>query len=202
MVTCFVSVGLPSPSVAAGSPADFSPKEMEKLKKGKTVFRPLKVGKKQGVYGGTGFALINAPFEVVWRAVRDWESYPSCYPNTIRVKEVSQKGGKHLVEMKVGHKLVSLTYTMEVEFDKPARKIDFKLLKNRPHDIESTRGYWRFFPQRNGSTLAAYVVSVQVPMGVINLLPESLEKKLEKGILNIPGRLRNWIQGPNGQKYR
>ena len=104
--------------------------------------------------------------------------------------------------MELGHQLLRITYFVEVEFDKTQRKIKFKLVTNRVHDIDATHGYWRFFPQKNGSTLVAYVVAVRVPMGVINLLSKSVERKLEGGLLNIPIRLKRWIEGSNGASYR
>ena len=183
---------------AEPTPSDFTDKEITRLKDGKSVFRPLPTSRKNGFYGGTGFAVINAPMDVIWKAIQDWSSYPKAYPNTVRVEEVSRKGNRHLVKMELGHKLLRIIYYVEVDFDKKQRKIKFKLVANRVHDIEATHGYWRFFPQKNGSTLVAYVVAVRVPMGVINLLPESVERKLEGGLLNIPTRLKRWIEGSNG----
>ncbi len=194
-----------SSAYAEPAPSDFTEKEMTQLKDGKPVFRPLPTSRNNGFYGGTGFAIINAPMDVIWKAIQDWSSYPEAYPNTVRVEEVSRKENRHLVKMELGHKLLRITYYVEVEFDKKQRKIKFKLVTNRVHDIEATNGYWRFFPQKNGSTLVAYVVAVRVPMGLINLLPESVERKLEGGLLNIPTRLKRWIEGSkgaHGARYR
>ena len=195
MATAFMISGA---AYAEPAPSEFTEKEMTRLKNGKSVFRPLTTSRKNGFYGGTGFAVINAPVNVIFKAIQDWSSYPKAYPNTIRVEEVSRKGNRHLIKMELGHKLLRITYFVEVEFDKKQRKIKFKLVTNRVHDIEATNGYWRFFPQKNGSTLVAYVVAVRVPMGLINLLPESVERKLEGGLLNIPTRLKRWIEGSNG----
>ena len=198
-LTCMAAAFLISAATfAEPAPSDFTEKEINLLKNGKPVFRPLSTSRNNGFYGGTGFAIINAPMHIIWKAIQDWASYPKAYPNTIHVEEVSRKGNRHLVKMELGHKLLRITYFVEVEFDKARRKIKFKLVTNRAHDIDATNGYWRFFPQKNGSTLVAYVVAVRVPMGVINLLPESVERKLEGGLLNIPTRLKRWIEGSNG----
>jgi len=199
MATAFVISGF---AYAEPAPSDFTEKEVALLKNGKPVFRPLPTSRNNGFYGGTGFAIINAPMDVIWKAIQDWASYPKTYPNTIHVEEVSRKGNRHLIKMELGHKLLRITYFVEVEFDKKQRKIKFNLVTNRVHDIDASQGYWRFFPQKNGSTLVAYVVAVRVPMGVINLLSESVERKLEGGLLNIPTRLKRWIEGSNGTRYR
>lgn len=199
MLACMATAFLISNSAfAEPAPSDFTEKEIAQLKNGKPVFRPLPTSRNNGFYGGTGFAIINAPMDVIWKAIQDWSSYPKAYPNTIRVEEISRKGNRHLIKMELGHQLLRIIYYVEVEFDKARRKIKFKLITNRAHDIEATNGYWRFFPQKNGSTLVAYVVAVRVPMGIINLLPESVERKLEGGLLNIPTRLKRWIEGANG----
>ncbi len=203
MLACLATVFVISNAAyAEPAPSEFTEKEITRLKDGKSVFRPLPTSRKNGFYGGTGFAVINAPMNIIWKAIQDWSSYPKAYPNTIHVEEVSRKGNRHLVKMELGHKLLRITYFVEVDFDKKQKKIKFRLVTNRVHDIEATHGYWRFFPQKNGSTLVAYVVAVRVPMGLINLLPESVERKLEGGLLNIPTRLKRWIEGSNAARYR
>jgi hypothetical protein len=80
--------------------------------------------------------------------------------------------------------------------------ISFKLVKNKPHDIEETKGYWRLFPQKDGRTLVAYVVAVQVPAGLVNLLGETMSDKLARALLDVPGKLKHWVEGPAGNRYR
>jgi len=184
------------------SAVDFSKLEKHKLAAGKAVRKPLANNGKDGFYGGSGFAVINAPADVVWAAIRDWGSYSRAFPNTVDVEEVSRKNGKSLVRMELGHKLLSVQYHVQVDSDEAQKKISFQLVKNRPHDIEEARGYWKLFPQKDGTTLVAYVVAVQVPMGIVNILGEKVSEKLSRGLLDLPRNLRKWVEGPNGNRYR
>jgi hypothetical protein len=97
--------------------------------------------------------------------------------------------------------MIGLSYFVEVKTDKSKWQIDYKLVTSKPHDIDKAQGYWRLFPQKNGKTLAAYVAFVKVPMGVVNLLPERLQRKINRGLLACPRHLRTWIHGEAGARY-
>jgi ribosome-associated toxin RatA of RatAB toxin-antitoxin module len=191
--------------VFAAAPAmavDFDEREKSKLAAGKVVKKPLAKAGKNGVYGGSSYALIDAPVDLVWAAILDWDSYKKVYPKTVSVKETSKRGNKSLVHMEQGHKLISVSYDVEVQKDEAKKMISFKLVKNRPHDIEETRGYWRLFPQKDGRTLVAYVVAVQVPSGLVNLIGDKMSASLARALLNVPGSLKKWVEGPAGNRYR
>jgi len=188
-------------STQAGA-VDFSPQEKEKLAAGKTVKKPLSTSGEKGFYGGTGYALVDAPVDVVWAAIEDWGAYGKIYPKTVSCKELSRKGDTSLIRIEMGHQLLSIEYHLTVERDKAKNMISFKLVRNRPHDIEETRGYWRLFPQSDGRTLVAYVVATQVPMGIINLIGPEMEEKIQRHLLGVPGNLKKWVEGPGGNRYR
>jgi ribosome-associated toxin RatA of RatAB toxin-antitoxin module len=184
------------------SAVEFNEKEKARLAAGKTVKKPMAKAGKNGVYGGSAYTLIDAPADLIWAAIEDWDSYKKIYPKTVSVKEVSRKGNKSLVRMEQGHKLISVAYHVEVQKDPAKKMIKFKLVKNKPHDIEETKGYWRLFPQSDGRTLVAYVVAVRVPGGLVNLLGQSLSDKLARALLGVPGDLKKWVEGPAGNRYR
>jgi hypothetical protein len=186
----------------AAEAVDFSAAEKARLAAGRTVRQPLPQSGRNGFYAGTGYAVIDAPVEVVWRAIRDWDSYRRVYPKTLEVREVGRKGDRSLVRMQLGHEMISLTYHVDITIDESRKVLSFELVRNRPHDIEEARGYWRLFPQKDGRTLAAYVVASRVPMGVVNLLPASMADKIERTLLNTPGNLKKWVEGPQGNRYR
>ena len=77
----------------------FTDKQVAKLQAGKSVKKPLAQAGSKGVYGGAGFALVDAPPEVVWNAILDWSSYAQIFPRTLDVKEVGRKGGRRLVRL-------------------------------------------------------------------------------------------------------
>ncbi|HUU21889.1 MAG TPA: SRPBCC family protein [Phycisphaerae bacterium] len=181
---------------------DFSAAEKARLAAGKTVRQPLSQSGRDGFYAGTGYAVIDAPVEVVWRAIQDWGSYHRVYPKTVEVREVGRKGDRSLVRMQLGHEMISLVYHVDITADESRRVLSFDLVRNKPHDIEEARGYWRLFQQKDGRTLAAYVVASRVPMGVVNLLSASMAEKIERNLLDTPGNLKKWIEGPQGNRYR
>lgn len=196
-VLALVVTGIPTANAVS-----FSKREKALLAAGKAVRKPMEKSGVDGFYGGSGFTVINAPSDVVWEAIRDWNSYSKVFPNTVDVQEVSRKNGKSLVRMELGHKLLSVSYHVEVDTNRDENKISFHLVKSRPHDIEEAKGYWKLFPQEGGTTLVAYVVAVQVPMGVVNLLGDNMSSKLSRGLLNLPRNLRKWVESPKGNKYR
>ena len=153
---------------ATASAVDFTASEKEKLATGKPLRKPLAKSGQNGFYAGSGFAVVDAPVDVVWRAIQDWSSYAKVYPKTVGVKEIARKDGHSLVRMELGHEMISVVYHCDIQRDEKKHIMRFELVENKPHDIESARGYWRLFPQKDGSTLVAYVVAVKVPMGLVN----------------------------------
>jgi ribosome-associated toxin RatA of RatAB toxin-antitoxin module len=189
-------------AAANAGAVDFSPEEKARLAAGKIVRKPLPTSGDGGFYGGSGYALVNASPEVLWEAIGDWSSYPKVYPKTVAVTEVSRKGDKSLLHMEMGHALIRAEYYMSIERDKSKYMLSFRLVMNKPHDIDDTRGYWRLFPQSDGQTLVAYVVATRIPMGIINLISPELTAKIERHLLGIPTDLKAWVEGPNGKRYR
>ncbi len=181
---------------------EFSDVELAELKSGNTIHRELPTSGTKGFYGGSGWAVVDAPADVIWKLLVDWDAYTQVFPNTTEAVELSRKGAKSLVRFKLGHPLVSLTYHVEMERKTEKKILSFRLVKNMPNDVNSIRGYWRLFPQKNGSTLIAYVVAVKVPMGLVNLAGPDLERKSILALLRIPGDIKTWVEGPNGKKYR
>jgi ribosome-associated toxin RatA of RatAB toxin-antitoxin module len=190
--------------IAAGDAAavSFSAVEKEKLAAGKCVKQPLPKSGDSGFYGGTGYIIADAPVEVVWQAIQDWGSYHKMFPKTVAVTEVSRKNDSSLIKMEMGHALIRVEYFMDIRRDEEKHMLSFKLVANRPHDIEETRGYWRLFPQADGRTLVAYVVATQIPMGIINLIPSDLVAKIQRNLLAAPEDVKRWVEGPQGTRYR
>ncbi len=180
---------------------DLTAADKASLAAGKTVRKPLATSGKNGFYGGTGITLIDAPGDVVWRAVLDWGAYPLIYPKTVSVDEVARRGNARLVHFRMGHRLINIEYHVNVNADPEKYAITFEIAKDRPHDLEYSRGYWRLFPQKDGRTLVVYSVAAQVPMGIVNLLPKELERKIERNLVGAPNDLRKWLMSPKGQKY-
>ncbi|MBN2343692.1 MAG: SRPBCC family protein [Deltaproteobacteria bacterium] len=198
MLAALLSLLIAAPVAAV----DFTAAEKAKLKKGRTVVKLLPTSGKKGFYGGSGYALIDASVDEVWKVLTDWSAYPKMFPNTEVCEQISKKGNKTLLKMKIGHPVVNVRYHVETTADPEKKSLHFQLLSQYPHDIDSLTGYWRLFPQSGGRTLAAYVVSVKAPPGIVSIAGDDLANRAIKALLKIPGDIKRWIDGPHGKKYK
>lgn len=180
---------------------EFSQREIEQLAQGKSVMRILPESRQGGFYGGVGFAIVDAPIEAIWAFFQDWDAYPEAFPRTVETKEISQIGDHSLVRMKIGYKVLSIVYHLTIIRDWKKKTISFSLVKNKPHDIKSTRGYWRLFPQKDGRTLVCHVVALNMPPGMVAVLGEQAERELEWGLVGMPRYLKRYLEGPSGARY-
>ncbi len=188
-----------------GTSADavrFNADELKTLNGGGTVRRMLSMSGQGGFFGGSGWAVINAPADEIWSALQDWKSYTSIFPHTVEATAVSRKPGLTLVRMKLGHPVIQVLYHVEMRPEKEKNTIKFRLVKNHPTDLDDIDGYWKLFPLDSKRTLVAYVLSVHVPMGIVNLLTASFKKMAIRGILGVPGHLKEWIEEKAPGKYR
>lgn len=200
MMTLVIVVGVISTSGTVNA-IDFSKEEMKSLAEGEIVRKPLPQSRQNGFYGGAGFTLIDAPVDVVWKALSDWKSYPDIFPRTVEAKEISRQENRSLLRILLGYKILSIKYHMTVTRDWDKRTVTFKLASNQPHDIDSTKGYWKLMPQADGRTLVAYAVAVQVPAGIVTFLGEKTEKSLERSVIGLPRYLKKYIESGAGQRY-
>lgn len=181
---------------------DFSSRDLERLAAGKTVKKPLEKSCTGGFYGGTGWALIDAPADVIWKAISDWDSYPQFFPRTVATEQIVRNDSNSTIRMTIGYNLVNFEYRLNVVSDKAKNMVSFALSPHRSNDIKDTRGYWRLFPQEDGRTLVAYGVALQMPSDLISLLGAKMEKKFERNLIGLPGYLKKWVEGPAGDRYR
>jgi len=189
----FVSLG--------ASAVDFTDAEKDKLKAGKTIKKPLASSGKKGFFGGSGYTLIDAPVDVVWQVIMDWNAYENMFAATSSVKQVAQKGSTSLIHYKMGYKMINLEYFMEARLDQANYTMTFALVDNKPHDIEMAQGYWKLFPQPGNRTLVAYVVSAKVPVGVANLLNNDMNKMVERNLIGAPNDVKKRLASAAGRKY-
>lgn len=194
-VACLVS------SVVAAQTLEFSAAERKRLAAGDMVRQELENSRRNGFYGGSGWVLIDAPAEMVFAALVDWNSYVRAFPNTVEVRELSRKGDRSLVRMRLGHPVISVTYHLEMQRDDERHMLSFRQVSTHPSDLDDIRGYWRLFSQKDGRTLAVYVVALNVPMGIVNMVGSRFENETMRGILGVPWHLKKWVEGPGRKRY-
>jgi ribosome-associated toxin RatA of RatAB toxin-antitoxin module len=181
---------------------DFTAEEKRDLSLGETIVRLSPDCGKNGVYGGSGWAVINAPPAQVWAAIQDWDSYPEMFINTLETTELSRKNGNSLIRMRLGHPLIKITYHVQMNPNREKWTIAFSLVRSHKRDIDEINGSWRLFPMKGGKTLLLYVLKVSVPMGIVNVLPEAFKKMAVRGVLGVPGGIKEWMEEKAGARYR
>jgi len=181
-------------ALADGGGVKFTEEELGLLKAGKVVRQELPSSRKGGFYGGTGWAVINAPADKIWAVLADWKQYPAAFPHTEEMFEVSRKGDRSLIRMRMGHPVISVTNHLEMKLDAERKTLSFKMVDNHPHDLDMIKGYWRLFPQEGDRTLVAYVLAFRVPMGIVNLVGPAFENEAMEGILSAPGYLKSYVE--------
>jgi hypothetical protein len=188
-----------TPSLAGA--VDFSSAELVQLKAGKTVRQELPSSRKGGFYGGSGYAVVNAPVDAVWKALVDWDIYTRMFPNTGETTELSRKGDRSLLRMKLGNRVASVLYHVEMIRNEEKKILSFEMVPELPHDLDGVRGYWRLFPQGNDRTLVAYVVAIRAPMGLVNLVGPELGARAVHILLGVPGYVKMWVEGKGRERY-
>jgi carbon monoxide dehydrogenase subunit G len=189
-----------APAKAEGP--QFSAAERKLLAAGEVVRQELPSSRKNGFYGGSSWVIIDAPAATILKALVDWNNYVRAFPNTVEVRELSRKGDRSLVRMRLGHPVISVTYHLEMQQDERKQMLSFKQVGTHPSDLDDIRGYWRMFPQKDGRTLLVYVVALNVPMGIVNMVGARFEAETMLGILGIPQYLKKWVEGPGRSQYQ
>jgi ribosome-associated toxin RatA of RatAB toxin-antitoxin module len=184
-------------AVARAGGVDFSPDELATLSKGKVVRRIDPNNGKDGRFGGSGWALVDATPDKVFAAIQDWKNYPEIFPNTVETTVVSRREGRSLIRMKLGHPIISVVYHVEMTPDATTWTLRFAQVKNFPNDFDAIDGYWRLYPIEGGRTLCSYFLSVHVPSGIVNLLPDSFKDMAVRGVLGVPGAVKKWVERHN-----
>jgi len=188
-----------APSICGA--VDFTPDEIAQLKAGKTIRQELPSSRKGGFYGGSGYAVVNAPSDTVWKALQDWDAYTAMFPNTGETTELSRKGDRSLLRMKLGNSIASVLYHVEMTRNEEKKILSFEMVPSLPHDLDGVRGYWRLFPQEHGRTLIAYVVAIRAPMGLVNLVGPELGARAVRILLGVPGYVKKWVEGEGRSRY-
>ncbi len=196
VIVALVAIATLLPAVAAADGPTFSAAEKKLLAAGEVVCQELPTSRKNGFYGGSGWVVIDAPADAVFAALLDWGSYLRIFPHTVEARELSRKADRSLVKMRLGHPVISVTYHLEMHKDHKKHVLSFKQVSTHPSDLDDIRGYWRLFPQKDGRTLAVYVVALNVPMGIVNMVGPVFEAETIEGILGIPQYLKKWMEGP------
>ncbi|MCP4679267.1 MAG: hypothetical protein GY854_28020 [Deltaproteobacteria bacterium] len=201
-ILCFVLAAVHSPEqVCAG--ITLTQSEISTLAQGGLVSRPLPDSGKNSTIAGVSFTVINAPADAVMRALEDVSAWKHIFPNTYEAKTVASNGNTRTVKMRFGNALFKAGLYLTAVFDRQKLELVYALNKKKPHDIEESRGSVKLIPQSEGRTLVAFTSLVKVPFGaLINLMGQKVVGWIEYRVLVTPKRLKDWVEGQSGDKYR
>lgn len=188
-------------TAAAG--VDLTPDEIKALSAGELVVKPLPTSGENSVIAGASFILVNNSPEIVWRALEDISAWTTLFPNTHEARLMAITESGQSVKMRFGNRLLELSFYLTVTFDKEKKEAFYALNKSKPHDIQETRGSVRMSPQPGGRTLVIFSSLVHVPFTqLISLLGADIIERIERKVLSVPMRLKKWVEGEHGAKYK
>jgi hypothetical protein len=192
-----VTVGVVTLLLGGNAWADrgLSARELEQLGRGKLVSRPLRNARSTQV-GGTSWILVNADVDTVWRALTDFSHYGRFVPAAGRARILQKNGDVRIVGMQQESGLVTVSYALRTVLDPARREIRFRVDRRRPRDVHDGWGYFKLEPRADGRTLVTYGAVVE-PGGAV--LAAVMGDALRDHLLNIPRRLKRWVEGRQGR---
>ena len=145
----------------------FSDEEWRKLEAGELVARK-QTSRRNGLelMGGSSWQVIEASPDVVFSALLDTHRYPRMMPQVIEAKLIARKDSERTVFVRQGQKGVAeKRYYLRVNVDEAKRDITFAVDDKRPHDLRAAWGFYTVRPFKDGKTLLAYGVMVDLGGG-------------------------------------
>jgi hypothetical protein len=194
--TLFMSLWIPGEAKAD----DLTAADRVRLEAGELVTRPLPINAETGGYvGGTSYLLIDAAPEAVWAAMQDIAVFPRVFPKTLSATVISDRGNRQIVRTVHGNSWLQVSLYVLFRVDSDARKIQWELVRDQPHDLADTRGFWQVQAYDGGRSLVTYANVVDLgSMAALAVFAEAIQN----GLLAVPTNLRDWVMGPDGERYR
>ncbi|MDD5308063.1 MAG: SRPBCC family protein [Deltaproteobacteria bacterium] len=181
---------------AAGQePERFSTDEIATLLEGGVVHRRAPGPEGGSVIAGSSFAMVDAPPAVVWATLTNVADWKCIFPNTFEARTLTRRRNASAVKMTIGNRFFSFDCVLTVVENPQRFELFYELNKKRPHDIEEAKGHVRLVALPQGRTLIAFTTMVEVPFGpIIALMGDAVTRVMEQRILDLPGRLRRWVE--------
>jgi ribosome-associated toxin RatA of RatAB toxin-antitoxin module len=182
--------------------SNFTADEWRRLEAGELVLRP--VTRTQGgmkLMGGSSWQVIDAPPEVVWRALLDTPRYHRMLPQVLEAKLVRKSDNTRTVFLRQGAQgLMEAKYYLRVNVHEERRDITFTIDDELPH--EGLRAAWGFYTVRNyrdGKTLLAYGVMADIGGG---LMAAVMRGHVHDWMLRTPSLVKRFLEGSGRGLYR
>ena len=192
------------PRVEAGvDSSNFTREEWRKLAAGQLVLRPAEQ-RKGGLrlMGGSSWQVIDAPPQLVWRALLDTAHYGKMMPQVLEARLVRARENVRTVFVRQGKSgLVEASYYLKVQVHEPAQDITFSVDDRMPHDmLKAAWGFYAVRPYAGGAkTLLAYSVMADIGGGpLVGLLRENVHEWM----LRTPMLVKKFVERQGRNIYR
>jgi hypothetical protein len=143
--------------------------------------------------GGVSHLLVNAPADRLFETLSQANVLQRVLPKTKRATLLSGSAQSRTVELVQGNSLVEATYTVTLE-RRPASsdgsyRVDFRLDRSRPHDVEDLWGSFSLTPVDAGRC----VVSLAAFVDLGSSLAVLFEGGIQDLILSTPWHVKRYV---------
>lgn len=191
---------LPVSMLAAQGGAAFTPDEIARLEAGKLVTRPTRVHRDgMSLIGGSSWRVIDAPPELVWRALHDFEHYPNMMPQVIEARPLANSGDERSLYIRNGRWPIFASYYLLLNSDREALTIKFHLDHERPHGVNECWGFVRLVPHGARRTLMTFGVLADLGHGILVAVGASI---FQSAVLEVPSTVKKFLESGGRDLYR
>lgn len=141
--------------------------ELAKVKAGEIVLKN-DLSEKTQSGSGIAFGTFKVSKEEFWKVIYDYPNYKDIFPRIEYAKIIEKNDDQFLTDFAMDATLATLKYTSWNRPSKDGNRLDFGLVKDRPHKyFKEMNGYWQLEELEGGLILAEYKVNVELDVPVI-----------------------------------
>jgi hypothetical protein len=172
------------------------PEEIARLERGETVTHPQNLDENGRRYvGGVTYTIIEISADELLTLLDNDQAYLEVLPRTKRVQKIASDASNLWVLLHQGTSLIDASYTLHVRKEPLEARVRFWVDLTRPHDIEDAWGFFRWNRIRPGAVLLTFGTLVDLGVGLLRSL---YEERLRAAMLEVPQRLRRYVQKTRG----
>lgn len=191
-------------AVARDAATELTADELSRLERGELVMRESSERRGQlRLIGGTSFQVVNAPVEVVWRALLDTQYYRRMLPelqSAQLVREIAgPDGARRVVTLSHGRGPAQASYSIALQIDPVKRDIAFHMDESRPHDIRAAWGFYTLRPYSEGKSLLVFGVLTDPGDGLVRAV---LRPAVQEWALKVPWMVKRFVEGSGRFIYK
>ena len=193
------STFVPTDGASAQLGGKLSKGEKKKLDAGKFVARRVTQRRgKLNMIGGTSWQQVNLTPEQAWKALRDIPRYPKMLPQVSSAKVSAKRGKRRVVTISHKYGMVSVGYSLNMDYDDAGKTVVFQLDESRAHDIRAAWGFIKVSARPNGKSLLSYGVMLDIGSSIVTA---ALQSTIHEWVLKIPVTFKRYVHGSGRKRY-